>query len=260
MEPNLDSQPAVAYAARVEATDRFAFGENWRKFNASLTEEQRAHARASLIDWFGDLSGRTFLDIGAGSGLFAVVAAELGAKVRAFDYDPANEAIERGDVLDSNYMDGIGEYDIVYSWGVLHHTGAMWDAIENAVRRVKPGGVALLALYTRPAFAPIQIGMKRAYNASPGVGKLLIRTAWATAVLAERLLRRRENPLRYIREYPARSRGMTFWRDVEDWAGGWPFEYTDASEFRRRLPAGFVLESVKVAGQGGCSEYLIARA
>ena len=112
-----------------------------------------------------DLRERTFLDIGCGSGLFSLAARRLGASVHSFDFDEQSVAcarelkrryfpddpdwrIEAGSVLDAAYMKGLGEFDVVYSWGVLHHTGAMWVALEQAIGRVASGGGKLfIAIY-----------------------------------------------------------------------------------------------------------------
>ena len=120
-----------------------------------------------------DLAGRTFLDIGCGSGLFSLAALQLGAKVHSFDYDPDAVAttrqlrdryapdsdwrVEQGSVLDSSLISRLGQFDIVYSWGVLHHTGALWEALDAACRLVAPGGLA------------VRVDLQRSGSAQPRV-------------------------------------------------------------------------------------------
>lgn len=142
--------------------DRFAFGENWGRFLNALNDERIAKAENSLKTMLGleRLDGLNFLDVGSGSGLFSLAARRLGAHVVSFDYDPQSVActqelrrrffsddvhwvIEQGSVLDSDYLTQLGQFDVVYSWGVLHHTGAMWQALENVVPLVRGGGATI---------------------------------------------------------------------------------------------------------------------
>ena len=146
---------------------RFSFGANWQSFvNKALTPERINDAVDSLRSFFGtnDFEGQTFLDIGCGSGLFSLAARKLGAKVHSFDLDPLSVActtelkrryfpedrkwtIDQGDVLDVDYLNSLGQFDLVYSWGVLHHTGAMWQALENVVPLVAEGGKLFISIY-----------------------------------------------------------------------------------------------------------------
>src|SRR5438105_4018862 len=144
------------HAAEVAAGERFTFGENWAAFLAVLDESRIAAAENSLREMLetSDLKNKTFLDIGSGSGLFSLAARRLGATVRSFDYDPASVACTRelktryflkdedwtvgtGSVLDADYIKALPKFDVVYSWGVLHHTGQMWLALEHAGTLVK---------------------------------------------------------------------------------------------------------------------------
>ena len=157
--PTTLPSPAPDHAAEVRTGQRFEFGANWARFLTTLNDERIAEAERSLVRWLGRerLDGLTFLDAGSGSGLFSLAARRLGATVTSFDYDPQSVActstlreryfagdpdwtVQRGSVLDPAFLAGLGTFDIVYSWGVLHHTGAMWDAIANTAQRVAPGG------------------------------------------------------------------------------------------------------------------------
>jgi len=135
----------------VASGERFEFGKNWSRFLVLVDEDRITKAENSLKQWLEveDLNGKSFLDIGSGSGLYSLAARRLGARVHSFDYDPHSVAcaselrrryfagdphwtVEEGSALDVDYMDSLGTFDIVYSWGVLHHTGQMWKALVAA--------------------------------------------------------------------------------------------------------------------------------
>src|SRR5262245_35300500 len=128
--------------------DHFEFGANWSRFLATVNEDRIAAAVGSLQKMLAipSLDGRTFLDVGSGSGLFSLAAHRLGARVVSFDYDPQSVActqqmkqrfadqtnwhVTHGSALDEEFLQRLGSFDVVYAWGVLHHTGQMWRAIE----------------------------------------------------------------------------------------------------------------------------------
>ncbi|HEX3100185.1 MAG TPA: class I SAM-dependent methyltransferase, partial [Pyrinomonadaceae bacterium] len=122
----------------VASGERFEFGKNWSAFLSVLDDERIATAEASLKEMLecDTLAGKTFLDIGSGSGLFSLAARRLGAKVHSFDFDSNSYActkelrrryfandddwtVEQGSALDREYVESLGKFDIVYSWGVL---------------------------------------------------------------------------------------------------------------------------------------------
>ena len=231
---------------------RFDFGSNWRRFLGSLTPERIEVAERSLQDAFGceSLAGRRFLDVGCGSGLFSLAASRLGADVHSFDFNPVSVAcaetlrerypprgawtIEQGDALSPDYMASLEPADIVYSWGVLHHTGDQWSALRNVLLPLAPGGLLYLALYRRKGWkTPVWSLVKRAYCSGP-LGQALVLGTFVPGIvvhgaLADALTRPRVSPTRRYRDY-YRERGMSPVWDWVDWLGGHPYETSTPAE------------------------------
>ena len=258
-------------ASRTGERIGFSFGENWQRYLESFDDAKLAQAQESLTASFAgaEISGHTFLDLGCGSGIFSLAARRLGATVTSVDVDPASAACARGlrgddpgwTVVEQSVLEptGLPEADRVYSWGVLHHTGAMWEAVGKALGLVKPGGLACIALYNWPHAPSVQMWLKRTYNRSGRVVRGMLAIAYASAWLLLGTVKNRRNPVRYVRSYGDSARGMSFWRDVVDWLGGLPCEFTDVAEFRRRLPPGYELVHVLERAPGACNEYLVRR-
>ncbi len=264
---------------------RFEFGENWRRFLGVLDEDRIREAELSLAEMLGvsTLAGRRFLDVGCGSGLFSLAAFRLGADaVHSFDFDPSSVAcaqelrrrygderrwrVERGDALDRDYLADLGTWDVVYSWGVLHHTGDMWAALDNVESLVVPGGVLFVSIYNDQGLrSRIWRRVKRGYNALPPS----LRTPYAVAVMAPRealslaAATAALKPQRYVLSWTEykRSRGMSRWHDLIDWVGGYPFEVAKPEQifdfFRAR---GLVLRRLNTCAGGlGCNQFVFDR-
>jgi 2-polyprenyl-3-methyl-5-hydroxy-6-metoxy-1,4-benzoquinol methylase len=264
---------------------RFAFGENWRRFLDVLDEDRIAEAERSLVDALGagTLQGKTFLDAGCGSGLFSLAALRLGAsRVHSFDYDRGSVGcavelrrrygygdsrwtIEPGDVLDDRYVSSLGKYDLVYCWGVLHHTGDMWRGLRVIERLVAPTGHLLIAIYNDQGFmSRAWKGVKLAYSRIPRP----LRIPYVVLVMAPRELRElvanmlRGKPVDYVRSWTQyqSARGMSRWHDLLDWVGGYPFQVAKPEQiFELYHDHGFELVRMRTCGGGlGCNEFVFA--
>jgi 2-polyprenyl-6-hydroxyphenyl methylase/3-demethylubiquinone-9 3-methyltransferase len=174
-------------------------------------------------------------------------------KGRDFDWE-----ILRGSVLDKDFLARIKPADIVYSWGVLHHTGDMWTAIRNAAGLMRPGGLFYLALYTTDPASDYWLEVKKKYNRSSNAGKRVMECGYiARRVILPDILGRR-NSWKRVQEYK-KSRGMSFMTDVRDWLGGYPFEHASIEQVLRfgRKPLGLELVNIKT-GEAN-TEYLFKK-
>lgn len=264
-----------------EELGRFAFGRNWMQYVKTVGGRELGAAVESLRRILPDSDPKqlTFLDIGCGSGLFSAAAHSLNfRRIVSFDYDVHSveatktlrasfgdaEAwtVQQGSVLDASYMGGLGLFDVVYSWGVLHHTGDMWTALERTMAAVAPGGRAFIALYNDQGWiSDYWKFVKRSYIRSPAPLRAVIATGFYTyfgvGLFVADLLRLR-NPLR---RHAGDRRGMKFRYDVIDWVGGYPFEVARPQQIADfAVSRGFECECVFFAGRRhGCNEYLLRR-
>lgn len=269
----------MQHGIEVEAGERFKFGENWSKFLRVIDDRRIAEAVTSLQSFLQveSLAGQRFLDVGSGSGLFSLAARRLGASVYSFDFDPQSVAcalelrsryfpgdpdwqIAEGSVLDPDYLLELGQFDVLYSWGVLHHTGDMWKALGNVAPLVKPDGRLFIAIYNDQGRASRHwLTVKQIYCKSPQpirgmVLFLAFLRLWGPTFIRDLVrLKPFSTWLNYVN-----SRGMSPWRDVVDWVGGLPFEVAKPEEiFDFYAKRGFSLRAMRTnAGGLGCNEYL----
>lgn len=262
----------------IESGQRFTFGKNWSSFLKNVDESRIRIATRSLQNLLGiqNLSGKRFLDIGSGSGLFSLAAVRLGASVVSIDFDPASVAcakelksrfsdstqqwmILEGSALDEGLMNSLGDFDVVYSWGVLHHTGDMWSAMDIAARNVKVYGMLAIALYNDQGWrSRIWRRVKQIYCSGP-VGQMAMKTIYypwfaLRAVLVS--LVRRQNEFKEYR----RNRGMSIVHDWNDWLGGLPYEvvkFEDVVKFYTSRD--FELINSKQTRRLGCHEFVFRR-
>jgi len=259
------------FVAEVQSGDRFQFGENWNRFLHLIDGERIAEAQTDLKQMLGvdSLEGKSFLDIGSGSGLFSLAARRLGAKVFSFDYDPASVActleikrrycaddedwtIAEGSILDPEYMKTCGQFDVVYSWGVLHHTGDMLTAFKHAVNALKPDGTLFIAIYNDQGYiSRYWTAVKKAFNQWP-ISRLLIIALHIPYLLLLRLA------IRLIQGRLKIERGMSIWYDMLDWLGGYPFEVAKPElVVEYFLIRGLTLRKLRTCGgRMGCNEYV----
>jgi 2-polyprenyl-6-hydroxyphenyl methylase/3-demethylubiquinone-9 3-methyltransferase len=262
------------HAIEIKSGNRFAFGDNWSRFLTTLNDNQIHQAEQSLCDMLQmkTLQGKRFLDIGSGSGLFSLAARRLGATVHSFDYDPQSVActeelkrryfpndslwsVEQGSALDENYLSKLGCFDIVYSWGVLHHTSNMHMAFSNVIPSVAKDGYLVIAIYNDQGFiSRYWTWVKRNYNKNI-VARFLLIVLHAPYLFGMRWL------VRALTGRLSIERGMSLWHDMVDWLGGYPFEAAKPEKvFDFFRTNGFTLEKLKTCGgRMGCNEFVFRR-
>ncbi len=217
-----------------------------------------------------DLSGKTFLDAGCGGGLFSVAAHRLNASaITSFDNDSkmlsfcseiksregfeAHWQILEGSILDLQFVKSLGSFDYVYCWGVVHHTGDMWKAIENIISVVKSGGCIYLGVYNnasafgfwddrRFGSSKFWYRVKKMIYLSP---KFIKKAALLISLFFYRLVSATDSMTGGYKFKNFHERGMTGSVAIQDWLFGFPYEFASVDEVvNYMIGQGFRLERI----------------
>ncbi len=254
----------------------FSFGENWQSYLETVSEKEIESSKKDILNWLSpdNIQGKRVIDIGSGSGVHSLSFYLLKVNsLYSLDYDqnsvdatktlweksnqPDNWTVTQGSILDKELVHTLGTFDIVYSWGVLHHTGSMWEAIENAASLVKPGGLFWISLYTKGSRYTKDLNLKKKYNRSSAWGKRLM--VWKS-ILRFMLVRlyHLQNPFAWNQKT---ERGMNTYHDIIDWLGGLPYEVASADEILQ-FGRDNQLELIRIqaATERACTSYLLRRA
>jgi len=272
------------YEDAYRSKNHFSFGKNWQMFLKTLDSDRIENAKKSLTEFLGgesNVRGKTFVDIGCGSGLFSLAAHKLGAsKILSVDVDdfsvacathlrekennPVNWEIKKGSALDEKFISSLGKFDIVYSWGVLHHTGEMYRAFDNIVGLMDSKSVFYTAIYGRSnnkfgGTSNFWLKVKKTYNNSGDLVKRLMNYIYVAYYFLDKLATA-QNPIKTIREYQ-KTRGMNWYNDIIDWLGGYPYEFAAPDEIINYFgKKGLYCKKLKYEYGLACHEYLLVKA
>lgn len=260
----------VNHTARVS----FSFGRNWKSFSRFASESAIQRAEDDVRLWLGPhgVAGKSVIDVGCGSGIHSLVLHRMGAaSLVSIDADlgsvqstnrfhdragnPPNWRVLGGSILDRGLLRSLGRFDVVYSWGVLHHTGQMWTAIENASALAAPNGRMWISIYAKGPNYANQLRVKRKFNNA----SWLYKKAYVAYYLLARWRAERRAGHR-LKDWFWYERGMNAYHDAVDWFGGLPYEVASVDEVKDFLESrGWNLERLREVPEGQCHVFLFQR-
>lgn len=265
-----------------EAVIRFPFGNNWKSYVEKVGQVEVQNAQESLADLIGteNIRGKTFLDIGCGSGIHSAAALKLGAKsVIAVDLDEnstntTKEVLksfspeESWEVVNDSIFGLEPSYkaEIVYSWGVLHHTGHLFASLEKILKLVATDGQLVISVYKKTPMCSQWKKIKSFFCRSGKATQFVLSLSFSAFYLLGVLLSGR-NPVKYVREY-YKQRGQSWSTDIIDWIGGYPYESASPDEIIDFVTKrGFTLKKLRNAESPqayglfgtGCAEFIFKK-
>jgi 2-polyprenyl-3-methyl-5-hydroxy-6-metoxy-1,4-benzoquinol methylase len=266
----------VSWSDDINKGNRFNFGLNWLNFQKSINKDSEQEAKTHLLKMLGvdDFEGKTFIDIGCGSGLMSKCAYELGANVVSIDYDPNSVAatltlanmvnikktsrrwtVSEASILDFSFLEGLRKADYVYCWGVAHHTGDMRQALLNISKLTKISGRLYISVYNDQGLLSRYWNFVKKLYCSSQLGLYLVVSIHFFDQYLLRLIWRR------LRNGRSRNRGMTIWNDFHDWLGGYPFEVaTPKNIIDLYKKEGYECVAVNLVGKRhGCNEFVFEK-
>lgn len=240
---------------------KFSFGKNWIRFvKHALNENSIKTAQASLLNNIpqSELKDCIFVDIGCGSGLFSLAALKIvggggeNTQVISVDIDTnsilaskmtkdkfapnaSGWEILQGSILDDSFCAKLkdkiaGKKAIVYSWGVLHHTGDLNKALKNAASLASAkDSLLFISIYNKTKASDFWSKIKHFYNKTNIVMKFLMVCFYTAFLTFEDIRKGRGLNMR------DKARGMHKVTDVIDWLGGLPYEPAKAEYIDKKV-------------------------
>jgi len=157
----------------------YAIGKKYSREYFDSMEKHRYEVEPEILSFaeFGKYKGKKILEVGVGAGTDFLQWVRLGAK--AYGIDLTEEGIEnvkkrlkiyklkakelkKADCENIPYKDN--SFDLVYSWGVIHHTPDTEKALSEIIRVCKKGGECKIMVYHRRSLVALWQWLKRPWK------------------------------------------------------------------------------------------------